>query len=446
VQLQEQIREVQRAFDEGTLDEMRFLLRALPPANVAHLLESTPPRIRQFVWQLLTDEEHRSQTLSLLGEDVRAEFLSEMDTEELAAVADNVDLDDFADILQELPEQIVAQVLAAMDARDRERVEKVLSYPEDSAGGLMNTDTITVRPRHTLELVQRYLRRFEHLPETTDSLIVTNDRDEYIGMLPLTRILTTDPKATVREVMLTDVPAIPAAAADTEVARLFAEQDLVSAAVIDDEGVLLGRITIDDVVDVIIEDAEETYLGQAGLDVDEDLFAPIPRAARGRAVWLGINLLTAFMASAVINLFEETIAKVVALAVLMPIVASMGGIAGTQTLTLVVRGMALGHVGGANLSWLVNRELMVAALNSLLLSLLVAAGAAVVFQDAQLGMVIAVAIVANMLIAAVAGALLPVILSALRIDPAVAGGVVLTTVTDVAGFFIFLGLATVVDG
>ncbi len=442
--VQDQIREITRAFDEGTLDEMRYLLRALEPVEAAHLLEATPPRLRQVIWELLTDEEQRNQTLSLLGEDVRAEFLSEMDTDELAAVAEVVDTDDFADILQQLPDTIARQVLAVMDARDRERVEQVLSYPEDSAGGLMDTDTITVRPRHTLELVLRYLRRFERLPNTTDSLIVTNANDEYIGLLPLTRLLTTDPSVTVREVMVTDVPPIPATASDTEVARLFAEQDLVSAPVVDDNGVLLGRITIDDVVDVIIEDAEDAYLGQGGLDADEDLFAPITRAARSRAVWLGINLATAFMAAAVINLFEDTIARVVALAVLMPIVASMGGIAGTQTLTLVVRGMALGQVGGANLRWLLNRELLVAALNGVVWSLLVAAAAALIFKDAQLGMVIAVAIVANMLIAAVSGSLLPMILTALRIDPAIAGGVVLTTITDVSGFFIFLGLATLV--
>ena len=442
--VQDQIREITRAFDEGTLDEMRYLLRALEPVEAAHLLEATPPRLRQVIWELLTDEEQRNQTLRLLGEDVRAEFLSEMDTDELAAVAEVVDTDDFADILQQLPDTIARQVLAVMDARDRERVEQVLSYPEDSAGGLMDTDTITVRPRHTLELVLRYLRRFERLPNTTDSLIVTNANDEYIGLLPLTRLLTTDPSVTVREVMVTDVPPIPATASDTEVARLFAEQDLVSAPVVDDNGVLLGRITIDDVVDVIIEDAEDAYLGQGGLDADEDLFAPITRAARSRAVWLGINLATAFMAAAVINLFEDTIARVVALAVLMPIVASMGGIAGTQTLTLVVRGMALGQVGGANLRWLLNRELLVAALNGVVWSLLVAAAAALIFKDAQLGMVIAVAIVANMLIAAVSGSLLPMILTALRIDPAIAGGVVLTTITDVSGFFIFLGLATLV--
>jgi magnesium transporter len=306
----------------------------------------------------------------------------------------------------------------------------------------MNTDTITVRPRHAAELVLRYLRLRRDLPATTDSLIVVNSRDEYLGSLPLTKLLTADPTVTVREIMNTEVPAIHVGDADTEVARLFSERDLISAPVVDDNGCLVGRITIDDVVDVIIEDAEEALLAPAGLVVDEDTFAPVRRAVRRRAVWLGINLVTALMAAAVISLFEETIIKVVALAVLMPIVASMGGIAGTQTLTLVIRGQATGQLGRGNLLWMLNREFVIAALNGLLWATLVACGASYVFEDTKLGMIIAVAMVATILIAAVAGSLLPSLLRRLDIDPAIAGGVVLTTITDVAGFFIFLGRAS----
>jgi magnesium transporter len=346
--------------------------------------------------------------------------------------------------LQQLPKTISEQVLASLDASDRARVEAVLPFPEDSAGGLMNTDSITVRPRHTLELVLRYLRLRKELPPGTDALIVVNSEDQYLGMLPLAKVLTSDPSVTVREIMDNDAPTMSVDQPDTEIARAFSEFDLISAAVVDHEGRLLGRITIDDVVDVIIEDAEEAVLGPAGLDVDEDTFAPVHRAVRRRAIWLGVNLLTAFAAAAVINVFEETIIKVVALAVLMPVVASMGGIAGTQTLTLVIRGQALGQLNRRNMLWMINREFVIAALNGLLWATLVAIAAALLFDDVTLGWVIATAMIITILVAAVAGSLLPGLLRKLGIDPAIAGGVVLTTITDVVGFFAFLGLASLV--
>ena len=433
--------EVLEGISRGSTSEIKVLMASLRPSEVASVIEANTPDTRRIIWGLL-DEEVRNQSLQYLQDDVRAEFLEAMDTAQLVAVAENLDTDDFADILQQLPDTITNQVLGSLDSRDRARVESVLSYPEDSAGGLMNTDTITVRPRHAAELVLRYLRLRRDLPATTDSLIVVNSRDEYLGSLPLTKLLTADPTVTVREIMNTEVPAIHVGDADTEVARLFSERDLISAPVVDDNGCLVGRITIDDVVDVIIEDAEEALLAPAGLVVDEDTFAPVRRAVRRRAVWLGINLVTALMAAAVISLFEETIIKVVALAVLMPIVASMGGIAGTQTLTLVIRGQATGQLGRGNLLWMLNREFVIAALNGLLWATLVACGASYVFEDTKLGMIIAVAMVATILIAAVAGSLLPSLLRRLNIDPAIAGGVVLTTITDVAGFFIFLGLAS----
>jgi magnesium transporter len=433
--------EVLEGISRGSTSEIKVLMASLRPSEVASVIEANTPDTRRIIWGLL-DEEVRNQSLQYLQDDVRAEFLEAMDTAQLVAVAENLDTDDFADILQQLPDTITNQVLGSLDSRDRARVESVLSYPEDSAGGLMNTDTITVRPRHAAELVLRYLRLRRDLPATTDSLIVVNSRDEYLGSLPLTKLLTADPTVTVREIMNTEVPAIHVGDADTEVARLFSERDLISAPVVDDNGCLVGRITIDDVVDVIIEDAEEALLAPAGLVVDEDTFAPVRRAVRRRAVWLGINLVTALMAAAVISLFEETIIKVVALAVLMPIVASMGGIAGTQTLTLVIRGQATGQLGRGNLLWMLNREFVIAALNGLLWATLVGCGASYVFEDTKLGMIIAVAMVATILIAAVAGSLLPSLLRRLDIDPAIAGGVVLTTITDVAGFFIFLGLAS----
>ena len=438
---QQHFEEVLEGISRGSAADIKVLLASLRPSEVAGVLEANTPATRRIIWGLV-DEEVRNQSLQYLQDDVRAEFLEAMDTAQLVAVADDLDTDDFADILQQLPTTITDQVLENLDSRDRARVESVLPYPEDSAGGLMNTDTITVRPRHAVELVLRYLRLRRDLPATTDALIVVNSRDEYLGMLPLTKLLTADATVTVREIMNTEEPAIHVGEADTEVAKLFSERDLISAPVVDDNGFLLGRIAIDDVVDVIIEDAEEALLAPAGLVVDEDTFAPVRRAVRRRAIWLGINLVTALMAAAVISLFEDTIVKVVALAVLMPVVASMGGIAGTQTLTLVIRGQATGQLGRNNMLWMLNREFVIAALNGMLWATIVALGASYFFDDPELGLVIAVAMVATILIAAVAGSLLPSLLRRMDIDPAIAGGVVLTTITDVAGFFIFLGLAS----
>jgi len=439
----EHLEDIIASVDQGTLSELRVLLQSMRPQEIANALESMPIGVRRVVWRLI-DAETSHQVLQYLGEEVRAEFLARMNTDELVAAAAELDTDDFVDILQELPDTIASQVLSSMAADQRSRVERALSYPEDSAGGLMNTDFVTVRPRHTLELVLRYLRRYRALPIATDALIVVNDRDEYVGLLPLARIVTTDPSVTVREVMDAETDAIPIAMSDADVARLFADRDLLSAPVVDERGVVVGRITVDDVLDVIIEDADESVLARAGLDVDDDTFAPVIRSARSRAIWLGVNLVTALVAAAVIDVFEDTIARVVALAILMPIVASMGGIAGTQTLTLVIRGQALGQISRSNILWLMNREVVVAFLNGLLWASLVAVGTATIFADHTLGALIGVAIVINMLVAAVSGSILPPLLQRLHVDPALAGGVVLTTITDVAGFFVFLGLATIV--
>ncbi len=430
------------ALEVGELQQLRFMLnKGLRPVEVAHLLEKTPPRERQILWNLL-NKDLEGEVLQYLGDDAQAEILSRMEASEVLAITESLETDDMADILQQLPERVMKELLKIMDQDNRERVEQVLSFPEDTAGGLMNTDTVTIRPDITAETVLRYLRRHKEIPETTDTLFVVSRKGSYIGVLPLTRLLTTDPDVLVREIMNTDVEAIPAATPDEEVARLFEQLDLISAPVTDEQGQLLGRITIDDVVDVIREDADHSLMSMAGLDEDEDTFAPIMKTTRRRAVWLGINLITAFIASAVIGLFEATIDKVVALAVLMPIVASMGGIAGSQTLTLVIRGQALGHVERSNIGWLFNRELVVGLLNGLLWALVVAVVAVIWFQDMTVGVIIALVIVINLMAGAMAGTLLPMILKSLGIDPALAGSVLLTTITDVIGFFAFLGLAT----
>ncbi|WP_339338749.1 magnesium transporter [uncultured Oceanicoccus sp.] len=440
-QSQDQLGQLNQALESGAFIQVRRMLNSLPAPDVAHVIESSPPKTRAVIWRLI-DIEREGEVLPYLNDEIENQFLRNMDSEELLTITEGLEADDVADILQQLPDRVIWEVLQMMDKQDRQRVEQVLSYPEDTAGGMMNTDTITVRAKTPLEVVLRYLRRHEELPEMTDNLIVVNRRDEYIGQLPLSKVLVSDPGITVREIMVTDIDAIPATMDDGEVAKLFERNDWVSAPVIDEQGKLIGRITIDDVVDVIREDADHSLMSLAGLDEDEDTFAPVVQTVTRRAMWLGINLITAFLASSVINLFEGTIDKVVALAILMPIVASMGGIAGTQTLTVVIRGMALGQIGSNNSGWLISKEFMVGVLNGLCWSLVVAIAVTLWFDDGLIGLIIAGAMVINLIIAGLAGAFIPIALRRLNIDPALAGGVVLTTVTDVVGFISFLGLAT----
>lgn len=436
----EKLESLLNSSDSSRIADVSSMLNDMPPADVAHLIESSTPKLRQLLWQLV-DTELEGEVIGELSEDLQSQFLAEMDASEVAVMTEGMADDDIADILQQLPGAVTQEVLASMDQQDRARIERVLPYAEDTAGGLMTTDAITIRARVTLDVVLRYLRRHSEIPPMTDNLIVVNNQDQYIGLLPLRTLLVSDPSASVREMMVTDVNAIPAEMTDTEVARLFERNDWVSAPVIDTEGKLLGRITIDDVVDVIREDADHSFMSMAGLDEEQDTFAPVFKTAPRRALWLGINLITAFIAAGVINLFQDTIEKVVALAVLMPIVASMGGIAGTQTLTVLVRGMAVGQISRNNQSWLVNREFAVGILNGLLWATVVGIVASVWFNDWTLSLVIAIAIVINLITASLVGALLPLFLNRIGIDPALAGGVILTTVTDVVGFLSFLGLA-----
>ncbi|MDX1452505.1 MAG: magnesium transporter, partial [Oleiphilaceae bacterium] len=400
-----------------------------------------PPKERMIIWRLV-EQELRGEVLQYLSEDIQGYFLSKLNTQEVVSVTEDLDTDDLADILQQLPDQVIQEVLDSMDTQDRLRVEAVLSYPEDTAGGLMNTDTITIRADITIDVVLRYLRRHRTLPEMTDSLLVVSRKDELVGVLPITKMLVSNPSATVREVMETDMMSIDVSSHASDVAKVFERQDLVSAPVVNKDGYLLGRITIDDVVDVIRDDADHSLMSMAGLDEEEDTFAPVKKTAKRRAVWLGINLITAFVAAGVIGIFEQTIQQVVALAVLMPIVASMGGIAGSQTLTLVIRAMAVGQISSSNLRWLLNREFFVSVINGLLWALVVASAAVLWFQDMTIGVVIAAAMLINLVVAAICGTVLPIFLKAQNIDPALAGGVILTTVTDVVGFVSFLGLAT----
>ncbi|MDD2875296.1 MAG: magnesium transporter, partial [Azoarcus sp.] len=328
--------------------------------------------------------------------------------------------------------------------RRREKLESMLSYPEDSAGGLMNADQIVVRPDVRLATVLGYLRLIKSLPVQTDMLMVVDRKGIYQGVLRLSALVTAKPERKVAEVMETELPVIPVTTSSDEVARLFQDHDLLSAPVVDENSLLLGRITVDDVVDLIRESSDRAMMHMAGLDEEADMFAPVLTSSRRRAVWLGINLVTAFLAAWVIGLFQTTLERVVALAVLMPIVASMGGIAGSQTLTLVIRGMALGQVEGSNARALLAKEIGIALLNGMLWAVVVALLAVAWFGDWQIGGVIGAAILINLLFAALAGLVVPMFLDRVGIDPALAGGVILTTVTDVIGFFAFLGLASIV--
>ena len=433
------------ALSQGAIARARQLINEdLAAPDIAHLLSSVPPKQRNILWNLVEAEELAADVLAYLGEEERSEIVARLGPEELANLIESFEFDDKVDLLQELPESVIEEVLLSMDFQDRQRVEDVLSYDEDSAGGLMNTDVVTVRPDITIDVVLRYIRRYRELPPMTDNLWVVNRRNEFIGQAPISKVLISDPTTTIREIMETEVEPLVVSTYEDEVAQRFERLDLVSAPVVSGDGKLLGRITIDDVVDVIRASADHSLMSQAGLDEDEDIFAPLVRTVRRRAIWLGINLLTAFVAAAVIGMFEATIEQVVALAILMPVVASMGGIAGTQALTIVIRGMALGRVGSANIRALVVREVLIGVANGLFWSLIVGLAAFVWFGDHTLGYVIAVAIVINLLVAALVGTLLPGYLKSMRIDPALAGGVVLTTVTDVVGFFCFLGIATLV--
>jgi len=438
---QARLQRLAEALGSGTFADVKRMLNGLPAADVAHLLESSTPKFRHILWQMV-ELENEGDVINELGEELRGHFLSDMDAAEVAQITEHLQDDDLADILQQLPDRVTREVLDSMDHRDRARLEQVMTYPDDTAGGLMSTDTITIRPPLTLDVVLRYLRRHNEIPAMTDNLFVVNRNDQFIGLLPLNTLLVSDPSATVREMMVTDIAPIPAWMPDDEVARQFERNDWVSAPVVDDSGRLVGRITIDDVVDVIREDADHSLTSMAGLADDTDTFAPVMHTASRRAVWLGINLGTAFLASSVINLFQDTIEKVVALAVLMPIVASMGGIAGTQTLTVMVRGIALGQVSKNNETWLIKREIAAGALNGMLWASVVAIAASLWFGDWSLGLIIALAMIINLFTAAFTGAALPLLLKRMKVDPALAGGVVLTTVTDVVGFFSFLGLAT----
>lgn len=416
------------------------MLEAFHPSEIADLLESLPGRSRKVLWELV-DRGVEGDVLSDVQDAVRAGLLEQMPPQEVADVTKGLEADDAADILQDLPEARVGSVLQSMDQQNRERIASVLSYPEDTAGGLMDIDVVSVRADVSLDVVARYLRQRGEVPGHTDSLIVVDRKNQYLGLLSLADVLVNKSEDSVGEHMYEGV-GIPAGMPAEEVARLFEQRDLISAAVLDGDKKLLGRITIDDVVDVIQEQAEQTMRSMAGLGED-DIFSSVLASTRRRAVWLGISLVSVFLAAWVIGRFEATLQELVALAILMPIVAGMGGIAGSQSLTISIRGLALGQISRKNARSLMLKELAVGLVNGAIWAVVVAIVATLWFHDRGLGLIIGLAMVINLLVAALAGTLIPLVLKRFGVDPAIAGGVILITVTDVVGFMTFLGLATV---
>lgn len=435
------LKELLAALEQGATENIRAILADRHPADIAKLLEAIPPESRPGVWSLV-DIERTGETLLELPESVRADLVKLMDDRALVAAARTLDTDDVADLIPDLSDDVIAEILFALDKQNRQRLDEVLSYPEDTAGGLMNVDAITVRESITLEVVLRYLRRRGELPESTNKLFVVDRNDHLMGQLMIAKLLTSDPQLRVSQVTDREPIKFNVLAPDKDVAAAFENYNLISAPVVDANNRLLGRITVDDVVDVIRRESERSLLAPAGLREDEDIFAPVARTSRHRAVWLGVNLVTAVLASWVIGLFEHTIQKVVALAVLMPIVASMGGNAGIQTLTLVIRGLAMGTISESNARRVLMKELMVGAVNGLLWAFAVGVVAILWYKNWLLGLLIAMAMVINLAFAALSGVAIPIMVRRLGVDPSLASGVILTTVTDVIGFFAFLGLAT----
>lgn len=425
--------------DSGRMRSARLMVHSLHPAEIARLLESLPLQERAVLWEMVSAEDE-GDVLVELSDEVRDGLIEGMQTDELIAATAGMDFDDLADLLADLPEVVARQVLQSLDKADHDRLQQVLAYDEDCAGGLMNVDIVTVRPDVTLEVVMRYLRAVGEMPDGTDLLFVVNRDNEYVGSLFLSRLLTHDPDTLVSGIMSTDVLPIPAHTPSGQVVWEFENRDLLSAPVVDDDYRVVGRITVDDVVDVIREEAEHSMMSAAGLDEEDDMFAPVFKSARRRALWLGINLGTAFLAASVVDLFQSTIDKIVLLAVLMPVVPSMGGVAGTQSLVIITRAMALGQVDKTNATRILKKELAVGLLNGFGWSIVVATFTYLWFGDWRIGGVIAAAMIINLFIAALSGFGIPLLLKQMRIDPAIAGGVVLTTVTDVVGYMTFLGL------
>lgn len=433
--------QIREALSDDRLSALTSLVNTLKPAEIARILESLPPSERDSVWDVI-DSDFHGDILTHLGEEVLENVVEDMSQAELLRSAEDMDDDDLVDLLQDLPDDISLGLLQSLDTAQRRKLVEMLEYEDDTAGGMMNTDTITVRPDVQVKAVIRYLRMLDEMPLATSKLFVVDRSSRLLGEVRLTQLITAKRNQHIADIMLTDYQTFHVNDEGSTVTQSFREHDLIAAAVVNDDEQLVGRITVDDVLDVIQEEAERSLMNTAGLDEEVDTFAPIKHAAMSRGIWLGINLLTAFLAAAVINAFGATIEKVVALAALSPLVASMGGIAGSQSLTIIIRGIALGQIEGANARLLLWRELIIGMINGIVWGLVTAIISLLWFGHLRLAIIVVSAIFINLCCAAASGVLIPLLLKRLNIDPALAGSVILTTVTDVIGFLVLLGLAT----
>jgi len=430
-----------QALRSGKVAQIRKLLAGLHAAEIANLLEALPIPERRIVWRLI-DVALEGDILLEVSEEVRVNLIELTQDQELLLATEGLEIDDLADLIDTLPNTVTSQLLAGMDTQNRYRLEQVLSYAADTAGGLMNPDVHTLRPNISVEVAMRFIRTRKTFPQHIDSLIVVDYANRYQGMVPIAALITHDNDTLIRDLMDTQTQSISALMPASEVGALFEDRDLLSVAVVDEHDKVVGRITVDDVIDVIREEPRQERIGFAGASGEEDLYAPVFSASRKRAVWLGVNLLTAFLAAGFMSLFEDTLQQIIILAILVPVVASMGGIAGSQTLMITIRGLATKRLTTDKSATLLGKEVLVGALNGVFWAIVVAAITLLWVGDVKIALLIAAAIIANLICAAAVGVLLPVLLKKLGMDPALAGSVILTTITDIVGVVFFLGLAT----
>ena len=433
---------VESIVHKQNLSELQKKLDLLHTADVAYILEALPFEQRLDVWELVKVERDGDILLEV-SDAVRQTLIADMDTDELLAAAEQLDTDELADLAPDLPKDVLQELLDSLDTQNRARLQSALSYSEDAVGAIMDFDIVTIREDITLEVALRYMRRLGVLPDHTDKLFVVDRDDILLGVLPLKRLVVNDLAANVSDVMAIDAVVFHPQDIADEAAKAFERYDLVTAPVVDNNNKLVGRVTVDAVMDFIRDETESDMLSMAGLREEEDFFASVWKSVQNRWAWLAINLVTAIVASRVIGLFEGSIEKIVALAALMPIVAGIGGNSGNQTTTMIVRGLALGQVASHNMQSLITKELGVALFNGLIWGGVLAVIASVIYSNYYLGLVMMAAITLNLLLAAIMGVMIPLIMNKFGRDPAVGSSVLITAVTDSGGFFIFLGLATI---
>lgn len=433
---------VESLVHKQNLAELQARLDQLHPADVAHILEALPLDERLIIWELVRAE-HDGDILLETSDAVRETLIASMEPQELLAATEQLDTDELADLAPDLPQEVVQEIITHLDEEERQDLQSALSYSEDEVGSIMDFESVTIRDDVRLEVVLRYLRRFDELPNHTDKLFVVTEDERLKGCLPLNRLLLNDPDDLVSDVMVSDVVTFTAQDDVGTAAQAFERYDLISAPVVDRAGKLIGRLTVDAMVDVIREESESEVLNLAGLREDEDMFSTVWSSTKNRWPWLALNICTAFVASRVIGAFEDTISHLVALAALMPIVSGIGGNTGTQTATLIIRGLALGQISSSNARRLILKELSIGLINGAMWGSVLGVLAWALYRNVQLGVVMMAAMMLNLLVAAMAGIFVPLTMEKLGRDPAFGSSVLLTATTDSMGFFIFLGLATI---